>query len=246
MKETLLSCATFTGAIEPPLAFLDFHRNFLLGTENLKARDQVIDFLGTIAADDAIKVLLVTGSPESNGQEEFVAFFSRFYERNRDITLIHRMFNVISQLVLTLATMKTFVIYVNSGSVLASHLNIGLACDYRILAEDTTIQNPCIDLGIVSKGGAGFFMPRLIGPARTAEVMLSSEDISGREAWDIGLVNEVVPADELAGTATKRAMAFAEKPAGCLTAVKRFINFNARDLQKYLEMENETLIHLVR
>jgi len=239
-----ITCETFTTSRHnETIVALRFQPHFLLRTANLKDRDKALTFLERVSADQSIRALVVAGSPDAKGRQDFVDFFRQFGASGMDPTLVHRMYNVISQLVLRLAEINKFVVYINSGRVLASFLNIGLACDYRILAEDALIQNPCVDVGLIAKGGGAYFIPKLIGRAKTYEIMLSKNDLSAHEARELGLVNEVVPFADLERAAFERAEAFAQRPLSSVAALKALLNFSYQDLQAYLEYENEVLMH---
>jgi 2-(1,2-epoxy-1,2-dihydrophenyl)acetyl-CoA isomerase len=246
MNNLNLTCETFSGSVKDNIAFLQIHRHFLLRTENLTDRDQVLDFLDQVSSSASIKILIFAGAPEAKGRDEFFAFYKKFYDRGMDITLIHRMFNFIDQLVLKLAELEKFTIYINSGNVLASFLNLGLACDYRILSDSAVIQNPGIEMGLAAKGGGGYFLPRLVGQDHAWKIMLSDQDITAFDAIDMGLIHEIAPSEHLEEIAFSRAKEYAKKPATALSIVKQLLYFSNRGLQQYLEYEDKLLINIVK
>ena len=246
MKNINVTSETFDGYRHDDYAVLQLKRHFLLRTSNLRLRDMALDFLKRVAEDRSIKLLVLIGAPDAKGRAEFKEFFKNFYAQGMDLTLIHRMYNVISQLVLELATFNKFVMYVNSGNVLASFLNIGLACDYRMLADNSVIQNPCVEMGLVAKGGGAYFLPKIIGTTRTYEIMMTEQDMSAHEAKEMGLIHEVVPTDSLETTTFKKAAEFAAKSISSLSAIKKLINYSYQDLREYLEYENDVLINIFR
>ncbi len=241
-----ITCETFSGRLKGNIACLQLHRHFLLRTENLNARDQVLDFLDRVSASKSVRILVFAGAPDAKGRDEFLSFFKKFHDQGMDIALIYRMFNFIDQLVLKLAELKKFTIYVNSGNVLASFMNFGFACDYRILADNAIIQNPNIILGLSAKGGGAYFLPRLVGLKQAWDVILSDKDISASEAVDMGLVQEITPFEELEKTAFSRAEEYAENSFGTLSTVRRLMHFSNRDLQQYLEYETTLLLDIVK
>ena len=120
-------------------------------------------------------------------------------------------------------------------------LNISLACDYRIAADNTVFQNPCLEYGLVPKGGGAFFLSKILGVSKAYKMMLSEEDVRAEEALKLGLVDEVVPLAELQDTALKVAGQFARKPVSSLRCCKRLLNYSFKDLREYLEFETEEL-----
>ncbi len=241
-----LTCETFTGYTRDNIAFLKLHKHFLLRTENLNDRDRVLDYLDRVSSSRSIKLLIMAGAPDAKGRDEFIAFFKNFYARGMDITLIYRMYNFIGQLVLKLAELKKFTIYINSGNVLASFLNIGLACDYRILTDTALIQNPGIDMGLAAKGGGAYYLPRLIGHDRAWDVMLSDKDISAFEAIGMGLIHEVAPSEHIVEIGFRRAEEYAQKPVSALSIVKQLMYFSIRDFKEYMEYENKLMINAIK
>ena len=85
----------------------------------------------------------------------------------------------------------------------------------------------------------------MLGFSKATEILLSEKYIPAKEAIRLGIVNEVVPANELNQAALKVAQGFARKPAKTLEGVKRLLNFYMRDLKDYLEMENQVLLKIV-
>lgn len=240
------SYEAFRAVLQEDIAWLYFNRDFLLRTTDLENRDRVLDYLDRLGRSPKVRVLIVVGSPESKGREEFLSFFVKNRAAGMKMLHVHRMYNVISQLVVRIMELEKFVISVNSGFVIAPYLNMSLACDFRMLADDTILQNPCLELGMAPKGGGGFFLPRMLGRRRAYEIMLSDRDISAQEAVAMGLVDELTPFQKLEAVALKRARLYAAKPRGTVSAVKKLINYNYRDLQSYMAHENEVLLQIIR
>ncbi len=236
----------FRAGLKDDIAWLRFNKDFLLRTTDLENRDRVLDYIDRIGRSPKIKVLVIVGSPESKGREEFLQFFEKTRSDGLEMVNVHRMYNVISQLVLRIVKLGKFVLHVNSGFVIAPYLNMSLACDYRLLAEDAVIQNPCVKLGMAPKGGGGYFLPRLMGRRLAYDFMLSDRDISAAEAREMGLVDELAPFYTLEDTALKRAREYAAKPAYTLWGVKNLINYRFRDLPDYMAYENEVLLRILR
>lgn len=85
---------------------------------------------------------------------------------------LERMYNAISQFILKLVSLNKMVVHADSGNVILLFMNIGLACDYRIVADDTVFENPNFELGVVPKGGSTFFLSKLLGANTAAKILL--------------------------------------------------------------------------
>lgn len=96
-----------------------------------------------------------------------------------------------------------------NGAALGAGLDLALACDLRIAAESARFASSWVALGLVPGMGGAHMLPRLIGGARAADILLFGRKISGREALNIGLVSELVADADL----MDRALAIGEEIA---------------------------------
>jgi len=122
-----------------------------------------------------------------------------------------------------------------AGAVMAS------ACDLRIAAEEAKIAFLFTKVGLSGADmGASWLLPRLVGQGRAMELLLSGDFIDAAEAYRIGLYNRVVPADELAGEATRWARRLARGPSLGLEVTKKMVlREAAMDLETALASEVE-------
>jgi enoyl-CoA hydratase/3-hydroxyacyl-CoA dehydrogenase len=115
-----------------------------------------------------------------------------------------------------------------------------MACDLRIAADSAGFGQPEINLGIIPGFGGTQRLPRLVGPARALELNLVGDAIGAVEAYDMGLVNRVVPDHELLDTA----LAWARKLAGqaplAVSAIKRVSA--AADLDEGIAGEKDAFV----
>ncbi len=102
-----------------------------------------------------------------------------------------------------------------TGFALGGGCELALACDFRIASVSARLGQPEILLGIIPGGGGTQRLPRLIGPARAKDLILTGRQVKADEALAIGLVDEVVPAEEVLSRALERAAGLA---AGAVVA----------------------------
>lgn len=96
-----------------------------------------------------------------------------------------------------------------NGFALGGGCELSLCCDFRIASESARFGQPEILLGIIPGGGGTQRLPRLIGPARAKDLIFTGRQVKADEALAIGLVDEIVPGDELLDRAVARAAVLA-------------------------------------
>lgn len=220
--------------------------NLLQMATDLNARNKLLDYLDQIEKNESIKVIVILSSPEKAERQELIEFYHHIFKLKMGIDALHRMFNVVDQILLKLLGLNQIVIHANSGNVILLFLNISLACDYRIIADNTIFQNPYIQLGTIPKGGGAFLLPKLLGLKKAREVLLSGTDISASEALSRGIVDRVVPFTRLEESALEMGRDICKKPASSLTGIKKLLNYHLKDLREYLELENQVLLKIIK
>ncbi len=128
------------------------------------------------------------------------------------------------------------------GFTLGVGLELALACDLRVAADDTELGFPEINLGMIPGSGGTQRLARLVGLGRAKEVILRGRRIPAREALEWGLVNQVVTADELDSTVDSLAQELAGKASLALGLAKRVLN-HAYDGPLPLGLELEGLAY---
>jgi 2-(1,2-epoxy-1,2-dihydrophenyl)acetyl-CoA isomerase len=121
-------------------------------------------------------------------------------------------------------------------------IGASLAFDYRILGDNTAIQNPSLELGLAPKGGTPFFLSHTIGRGKVYDLLLSQQDISAQEALQLGVADHMVPMETFEADVIEIAAKFATMPLSSLRLVKRLVNFSLSGLEAYLEYENQQLL----
>lgn len=111
-----------------------------------------------------------------------------------------------------------------TGPALGGGLELALACDLRIAADNVKLGQPEILLGIIPGAGGTQRLPRLIGPSKAKDIIFSGRFVLAEEALQIGLVDQVVAPDDVYSAAQKWAGQFAGGPAIALQAAKAAID----------------------
>jgi enoyl-CoA hydratase/carnithine racemase len=120
----------------------------------------------------------------------------------------------------TVAQIPKPVVAAVTGYALGGGCELALACDWRVAAEDAKLGQPEIKLGVIPGAGGTQRMSRLIGPARAKDLIFSGRTVDAAEALRIGLVDRVVPADQVFDAAVALVREYTSGPAMALRAAK--------------------------
>lgn len=132
-----------------------------------------------------------------------------------------------------------FIAAVNGVSAGAG-TNFALACDIAIASTEASFNEAFVRIGLSPDCGGTFFLPRAIGEKIAAELFMTGESVGADRAHSIGMINRVVPADELMGEAERLAAMLAAGPTGSYGRIKRMINSSfSNDLRRQLALEAE-------
>jgi enoyl-CoA hydratase len=108
-----------------------------------------------------------------------------------------------------------------NGYCLGGGCELALACDLRIGADSAKLGQPEVRLGIIPGGGATQRLPRLVGYGKALQLVLTGEIVDAVSAYEIGLLDEIVPAEELRERTFEIARSMAEKSPVTLALAKR-------------------------
>lgn len=126
-----------------------------------------------------------------------------------------------------------------NGTAAGMGVHMAVACDLVVAAEGVRFIEVFVRRGLVPDAGGAYLLPRLIGPHKAKELMFFGDDVSAADAADMGLINRVVPPDELMPTARAWAERLAAQPTKSLTMSKLLVNRSFEtSRQTMFEMES--------
>src|SRR5258706_4670903 len=185
---------------EGRVAILTINRPDKLNALNQQVRDEMLEILAGIEHDDAVGVVVITGA----GEKSFIAgadigeFAGRPPFDQRHAMRSPRIFDV-------MAGFPKPVIAMINGFCLGGGCELAMSCDIRIASEKARFGQPEIKLGLIPGGGGTQRLPRLVGIGQAMRLTLTGEMIGAAEAKEIGLVEMVVPHDQLRATSMELA-----------------------------------------
>jgi enoyl-CoA hydratase len=216
------------------IAYVTLNRPQALNVYNIQMRDDLYQVLGAIKDDPEVRAAIFQGAGEKAfcagaDLSEFLTaptpIIARKVRFGRDVW---GLFLSIPQPLITAV----------HGYVLGSGIEIALCCDIRIASEDARFGLPEVGLGIIPAAGGTQTLPRTVGRAKALEMLLTNRWIDGKEAYDIGLVNQLVPRDKLLQTAEEMAKRIASyNPMAVRNAKKAVVRGLDLALSEALDLE---------
>lgn len=189
------------------VAVVTLNRPKVLNALNNQTLTELASCLAALKADDTVRAIILTGA----GEKSFVA--------GADINELAALSPVEGQgharrgqlIFDAVEQMGKPVIAAINGFALGGGCELAMACTMRIAADTARFGQPEINLGLLPGYAGSQRLPRLVGKSIAMEILLTGDMVSAARAYEIGLVNRVVPAAELMAEATKLAQALAAK-----------------------------------
>jgi enoyl-CoA hydratase/carnithine racemase len=222
---------------EAAVLTLTMNRPDKLNALSVDLTTSLLDAFHRAAADPELRVIVLTGAGRAFCAGGDLALIADARRRNAGQEL-ESLLRGGSQLALAICDTPVPVLAAVNGPAAGAGMNVALACDIRIASENAAFGQNFAKVGLFPDFGGTYFLPRLVGPARAAEMFYTGDMISAAEAERIGVVNHVVPHDRLAAEARELAGKLAAAPPIAARAVKRVLFGSDRAaLECALEME---------
>jgi len=201
---------------ENSVAVITLDRPRVLNAMNHQLWMEFQDALETVRLDPAVKVIIITGAGRAfSSGADLKESKTRTPEAYREYL---ETLQAVSRRIIHFE--KPTIAAIN-GYALGSGYELALACDIRIAAEEAAIGSPEARVSSSVTGGALRLLQDLVGPGKASELLFTAQNIDGREAERIGLVNRCVPLTELMPTARRMAEAIAANAAFSLKMIKK-------------------------
>lgn len=204
---------------EGPIAVLTFVREERLNALDHRTMQELIDAFDALGCDDSVLVIVVTGRGKAfvagadiNGYLDIELLDYVEFQR-----LGRRMYASVEQ------NPKPVIAAVN-GWALGGGFELVLVADIVIASERAKLGLPESKLGLLPGGGGTQRLPRLVGRNKAKELLMTGEPITATEAERLGIVNKVVPPEELLDTALAMARTIAERAPQAVRMAKQLVN----------------------
>lgn len=200
-------------------------------------REDLVEKVTAAAEDEAVRAVVITGAGRAfcaGGDVETMAQLQR-EKRAEDFS---RLLTAGKKVVLAVRHAPKPVIAAVNGVAAGAGFNLALACDFRIASATVKLGQTFVRIGLHPDWGGTYFLPRLIGPSRAMELMMTGRIVEGEEALKLGLVDRLVSPESLQEEAAHFARTLAAGPPIATAAVKRAVYASlSNDLEAQIDLE---------
>lgn len=222
------------------LATITLNRPEAMNALNIAAKNALREAAEAAASDGAVRAVLLTAAGDRAfcvGQDlkEHIGLLAD--GSGQVMRTVKEHYNPVVR-ALTEAP-KPVVAAVN-GVAAGAGFGFALAADYRIVAETASFNTSFAGVALTADSGISWTLPRVIGPGRATDLLLFPRTITAQEAYDLGIANRLVPAQDLRAEAEKVARGLAEGPTVAYAALKESVAYGlSHSLAETLEKEDE-------
>jgi len=178
------------------------------------------------AADDAVRAVVVTGTGRAFCVGQDLREHAALLESG-DPAPLSTVRDHYNPLVTALAAMPKPVVAAVNGTAAGAGLGIACACDFRIGAAGARYTTAFAGIGLTADSGLSWSLPRIVGAGRATALLLLAEPFTAEQALEMGLLNAVVPAEQVLPAAVELAGRLAAGPTTAYACLKESLAFGA-------------------
>lgn len=184
-------------------------------------REEIYEALSQCESD-GVRAVVITGAGNGFCSGADVRFLAQV-RKTDDGESLDRVLTSARNVVTKIRALPKPVIASINGPTAGGGINLALACDVRVASERASFGETFIRLGLHPDWGGTFFLPRLAGTAVALEMMMSGDVISAVDAARLGLVNAVVPHEELEAATNRMAQRFIRNSPRIIAMIKQAV-----------------------
>jgi 2-(1,2-epoxy-1,2-dihydrophenyl)acetyl-CoA isomerase len=199
--------------------------------------DQLVHAILTVAEDKEVHCLVITGNGRAfcaGGDIEFL----RDVRKRKAVPELEKLVLSGREVVRAIAIMPKLVIAAVNGPAAGGGMNLALACDIRMCSDQAKFAESFSQIGLFPDYGGTYFLPRIVGPTRAAELFYTAQMLSADDALKLGIVSRVIPQDQFEAETKKFAETLAGGAGVAQRAVKhRMLTEDQKTLEAALDEE---------
>ena len=210
--------------VDEGLATVTLNRPEAMNALDTGTKNELRDALREAAADPAVRAVLLTGTGRAFCVGQDLKEHIGVLAAGGGMTTVAEHYNPIAT---AIATMPKPVVAGINGVAAGAGAGFAFAADYRVAADTASFTTAFAGVALSVDSGMSWTLPRLVGHARAAELLLFPRSVPAEEALALGLVHRVVPSAELAAEALSVARTLAAGPTVAYAAIKEAVAYGA-------------------
>lgn len=190
--------------------------------------------LKAVKRDDNVRVLVVTGEGRAfcSGQD----LKSIAGSKNRSLS--ESLYKRYNPMIKALRNLEKPIICRLNGVAAGAGASLAFACDFIVASEKSSFVEAFVGVGLVLDSGSSYFLPRLVGTQRAFEMATMGNKIKAQQAFEWGMVNRLVPHEELDQTVEEIAKYYSNAPTKAIGMMKKMLNKSSTStLEEMLQYE---------
>lgn len=200
--------------------------------------DELMEALDICTQDDYVKVVVISGEGDSFSAGGDIRMMLQGLEG--DMSDLNATARKVGLAALRIRNIRKPVIAAVKGPTAGAGANLALVCDFRIAADNTKFIQAFVNIGLIPDTGGTFLLTRMLGAARATELIMTGRPVAAQEALQLGIVNQVVPLQDLEKAAMEMALKYTKGPGIALGNMKALVNRAAfQGFENFLENETE-------
>jgi 2-(1,2-epoxy-1,2-dihydrophenyl)acetyl-CoA isomerase len=229
---------TILYAVSDNVATLTFNRPEVRNAFNDQMAAELQAALKNAERDEAVRSVIITGAGQGfcAGQD-----LAAIRDRGAEISFRDHLKKTYNPIVSKLRSIEKPIVAAINGAAAGAGWGIALACDIRYASDAAKFRLAFIGIGLAPDSGTSYFLPRSVGLGKALELAYTNDLVDANSALALGLVNKVVPAEQLMPTTMELARKLAQGPTRGMGLTKRAMNHAlTSDLTEALEYEAYT------
>ena len=225
------------------VAVIRLNRPDKLNALNIELGRGLVHALLHASQDNSVRAVVLTGAGRAFCAGGDLELILDLRKRNASDEL-KVLLETGKEMCLAIATMTKPVIAAVNGPAAGGGMNLALAADMRIASDQASFAESFAKVGLYPDFGGTYFLPRIVGPALSAELFYTAETLSAEDALRLGIVNRIFPADKFEEEAQKIVDVLVGAPTVALRDVKRtIVGEDRKNLETKLDEEIRLQIH---
>ena len=235
------------------IAVIKLKHNSISSLSDIITSRKLLSIFKQAEESEDIKAMLIICEKDAVGEDEYSRFMKniirkdiednigeryKFVDRETQLAR-YRSINVLNRFLTLTLSLNKITVMAMQGSVATPFLGLSLATDFRFASEDMKYALTHKKFGLHPSGAIPLLLPRYIGVSKTTEILLTREYVFAQEAFDLGLLNKILPAENFENHVINEIQQLLKLDLNQIYMTCRLLHYFDNDIQKYLELEEK-------